>query len=91
MGRRCLAINGAVHDAIGAGASGQQVRLRAPDFRIRYMGQQGQSSDPMGPRTARSGLPLIPGSIEVITEETTAPGQRHEHLAGFEGEIAIKT
>ena len=27
----------------------------------------------------------------MITEETTAPGQRHEHLAGFEGEIAIKT
>ena len=87
-----LAINGAVHDAaIGAwGLKGKYDSVR-PISAIRYMGQQGQSSDPMGPSYSPLGLPLIPGSIEVITEETTAPGQRHEHLAGFEGEIAIKT
>ena len=30
------------------------------------------------------------GNIEVITEESTALGERHRHLFGFEGFIAIK-
>jgi hypothetical protein len=29
--------------------------------------------------------------VEVITPETTAPGQRHEHLAGNEGKIAVRS
>jgi len=37
------------------------------------------------------GLPLEPGLVEVITHETTAPGQRHANLAGHEGEIAVKS
>ena len=36
------------------------------------------------------GLPLEPGLVEVITPATTAPGERHEHLAGREGKIAIR-
>ena len=32
----------------------------------------------------------MPGLIEVITAETTAPGGRHAALAGHEGEIAIR-
>ena len=36
------------------------------------------------------GLPLEPGLVEVITPATTAPGERHEHLAGHEGKIAIR-
>ena len=36
-----------------------------------------------------NGLPLEPGLVEVITPATTAAGERHEHLAGHEGKIAI--
>jgi hypothetical protein len=57
---------------------------------IRYMGGLGQSSDPKLPSYDRDGLPLVPGLIELITKETTAPGQRHAALAGHEGEIAVK-
>ena len=31
------------------------------------------------------------GLVEVITAETTAPGERHEHLAGSEGKIAVRS
>ena len=57
---------------------------------IRYMGGLGQSSDPAGPSYDTEGLPLVPGLVEVVTRETTAPGERHAALAGHEGEIAIK-
>ena len=57
---------------------------------IRYMGGLGQSSDPSLPSYNKEGLPLVPGLIELITKETTAPGQRHAALAGHEGEIAIQ-
>lgn len=85
-----LTLNGAVHDAaIGAwGAKGYYDSSR-PISQIRYMGGLGQSSDPEGPSYHPDGLPLEAGLVEVITAETTAPGQRHEHLAGHEGEIAI--
>jgi len=56
---------------------------------IRYMGGLGQSSDFNAPSYNPQGLPLQPGVIEVITAATTAPGQRHAHLAGHEGEIAV--
>src|SRR5262249_4253095 len=36
-----------------------------------------------------SGLPLVPGLIEVITPESSAPGERHEALAAYVGEVAI--
>ncbi len=58
---------------------------------IRYMGSLGQSSDPNGPSYDREGLPLVPGLIEVVTTETTAPGGRHAALAGHEGEIAVRS
>ena len=35
-------------------------------------------------------LPLVAGLVEVVTSETTAPGQRHAALAGHEGEVAIR-
>jgi hypothetical protein len=56
---------------------------------IRYMGGLGQSSDPEGPSYDPDGLPLIPDLVEVITPESSAPGQRHEALADHVGEIAI--
>jgi len=36
------------------------------------------------------GLPLVPGLIEVITAESSAPGQRHEALSAFVGQIAVR-
>jgi hypothetical protein len=85
-----LALNGAVHDAAitAWGAKGFYDGPR-PISWIRYMGGLGQSSDPSLPSYNKEGLPLVPGLIELITKETTAPGQRHAALAGHEGEIAV--
>jgi hypothetical protein len=60
-----------------------------PISQIRTMADRGQSSDPAGPSYDPSGLPLVPGLIEVITAESSAPGERHEELAAFTGEIAL--
>ncbi len=85
-----LALNGANHDAARAawGVKGYYDGAR-PISMIRYMGSLGQSSDSEGPSYHPEGLPLVPGLVEVITAETTAPGQRHEALAGHEGEMAV--
>ena len=85
-----LALGGAVHDAaVGAwGSKGYYDYIR-PISMIRCMGGWGQSSDPDGPSYHPDGLPLVEGLIEVITEGTTMAGERHEHLAGHEGEVAI--
>ena len=87
-----LALNGAVHDAaiVAWGLKGKYDSVR-PISMIRYLGSKGQSSDPLGPSYAPDGLPLQTDLIEVITAQTTAPGQRHAALAGHEGEIAIHT
>ena len=86
-----LALNGAVHDAAIAawGLKGYYDSVR-PISMIRYMGGLGQSSDPALPSYNKEGLPLVPGLIELVTSETTAPGGRHASLAGHEGQIAIK-
>ena len=86
-----LALNGAVHDAAIAawGLKGHYDSVR-PISMIRYMGSLGQSSDPDRGSYDPNGLPLHDGLVEVITDETTAPGGRHEALAGHEGEIAIR-
>lgn len=76
-----LAINGAVHDAAVAAWGAKRVYdYVRPISSIRYMGGLGQSSDPGGPSYHPNGLPLISGLIEVITEETIQPGERHNHL-----------
>ena len=86
-----LAVNGAVHDAAIAawGLKGHYDSVR-PISMIRFMGGLGQSSDPNGPSYAPEGLPLVPGLIEVVTKESSAPGQRHAALATSVGKIAIK-
>ena len=57
-----FALNGAVHDAAIAawGVKGCYDSVR-PISMIRYMGEQGQSSDPDGPSYDPDGLPLVPG------------------------------
>lgn len=85
-----LALNGAVHDAaISAwGLKGQYDSAR-PISMIRYLCGLGQSSDPLGLSYHPGGIPLEEGLIEVITSESSAPGERHAHLAAHVGEIAI--
>jgi hypothetical protein len=86
-----LAVNGAVHDAAIAawGLKGFYDSVR-PISMIRYMGGLGQSSEPAGPAYNPEGLPLVPDLIEVVTKESSAPGQRHAALATSVGKIAIR-
>ena len=87
-----FALNGAVHDAAiaawGLKANYNSVR---PISMIRYMGGLGQSSEPTGPSYDREGLPLVPDLVEVVTTDSSAPGQRHESLAEHVGDIAVRT
>ena len=85
-----LALNGAVHDAaVGCWGTKRVYDAVRPISAIRYMAGVGQSSDASQPFYNASGLPLIPGLIELITPATTAAGQRHAALAEFVGELAL--
>lgn len=83
-------LNGATHDAAIAawGLKGYYDSPR-PISMIRWLGSQGQSSDPDGPAYDPDGLPLEEGLVEVVTAESSAPGERHAHLADAVGEVAI--
>ncbi len=85
-----LALNGATHDAAiqcwGVKRFYDSVR---PISMVRYMGGLGQSSDPTGPSYDPSGLPLVPGLIEVVTPGSCAPGQRHADFADHVGEMVV--
>jgi hypothetical protein len=86
-----FALNGAVHDAaIAAWGIKRTYQSVRPISMVRYLAGRGQSSDPGLPSYDPEGLPLIPGLIELITPESSAPGQRHAALAGHVGEIAIR-
>ena len=90
-----FALNGALYDAaITAWGTKRYYDSVRPITMIRYMAGKGQSSDPFGPHYCHVGLPLVPGLIELVTLESSAPGQRHEFVlnANYEpaiGEIAI--
>jgi hypothetical protein len=85
-----FALNGAVHDAaIAAWGVKRAYESARPISMIRYMGGLGQSSDPNAPSYDRDGLPLVDGLVEVITDASSAPGERHEALARNVGEIAV--
>jgi hypothetical protein len=89
--RMYFALNGALHDAaIAAWGLKRKYQSVRPISMIRYMAEHGQSSDPALPSYDPAGLPLIPGLIELITKESSAPGQRHAALAGHVGEVAIR-
>lgn len=85
-----LALNGANHDAAIAawGSKGHYDYVR-PISMIRWMGGFGQSSDPEGDAYHPDGLPLTDGLVEVVTEDSSTPGERHAHLAAHVGEIAV--
>ena len=87
-----FALNGAVHDAaIAAWGLKRAYQSVRPISMIRHLAGRGQSSE----RSLRSydpdGLPLIPELVELVTSESSAPGQRHAALADHVGEIAIRT
>ncbi|MFP2909056.1 vanadium-dependent haloperoxidase, partial [Pyxidicoccus sp. 3LFB2] len=85
-----LALNGAEHDAaIVAWEVKREFIAARPLSLIRYMGKLGQSSEPNGPAYHPEGLPLVPGLIEVVTAQSSAPGQRHAHLARFLGQVVV--
>ena len=85
-----MALNGALHDtAIATWEVKLLQNSSRPITLIREMGSLGQSSDPSLSNYNVNGLPLEDGLVEVITAASSAPGQRHEHLSGHIGEIAI--
>ena len=83
-------MSGCMHDsAISAwGCKGWYDFIR-PVSAIRWMSQNGQCSDPKGPHYSPDGINLEPGVIELVTEASSAVGERHEHLAEHVGEIAL--
>jgi hypothetical protein len=85
-----LALGGVMHDVAIAcwGAKGYYDYVR-PVSAIRWLADRGQCTNPNLPHYDVHGFDLIPGRIELITSQTTMPGQQHEHLFGYEGEIAI--
>ncbi len=86
-----LALNGAMHDAAIAAWELKRYYVSArPITLIRYMAGLGQRTDPDGPSYDPSGIPLIDDLVEVITEESSASGERHEHLRRYVGEIALR-
>ena len=86
-----LALNAALHDAACAAWTLKwRYDSARPITLIRALAGRGQSSDPALPRYHVEGLPLIPGQIELITAASSAPGQRHEFLARFVGQIAVR-
>jgi hypothetical protein len=85
-----FALNGALYDAaITAWNHKQAYDASRPITLIRYMGEKGQSSDPEGPSYHPLGLPLVPGLIEVVTAESSAPGERHRDVLNDNGSQAI--
>jgi len=87
-----FALNGAVHDAAIAAWELKREHLTArPITLIRTLGARGQRTNVDGPSYHSEGLPLVDNLIEVITPESSAPGQRHAHLSRYVGEIAVRS
>lgn len=87
-----FALNAAVHDAaITAWGLKRAYTTSRPITLIRYMAGKGQSSDPALPSYDPGGLPLEPGLIELIDDESAAPGGRHYHLRWWKGQVAVRS
>lgn len=86
-----MAVSGATHDAAIAAWELKRVGLGPrPISLIRWYAGKGQRSDASLPSYDPEGLPLVPGLIELITEESSAPGERHFPLRFFVGELAVR-
>lgn len=76
-----FALAAATHDAAcAAWALKRYYSGPRPITLIRTMATLGQSSDPLGPSYHPQGLPLYPGVVEVITEQSCKAGGRHEFV-----------
>ncbi|TVR03472.1 MAG: hypothetical protein EA398_04940 [Deltaproteobacteria bacterium] len=88
--RALLALNGALHDAaIVAWEVKRDYESARPVSLIRWMAEQGQRTEPAAADFDPRGLPLVAGLIERITDESSAAGERHAHLAPHVGELAL--
>lgn len=87
-----LALNGALHDAAIAAWGLKRAYLTArPITLIRHMGGLGQRSNAASPSYHPDGLPLQTGLVEVISDRSSQPGQRHAHLRRYLGDIAVRS
>ena len=87
-----LALNGATHDAAVA-AWGSRARTTRPG-RSRSSATSAGSVSPAIPALPSydpRGLPLEPGLVEVVTAESSAPGQPHEAFAGQVGTVVVRS
>jgi len=91
-----FAMNGAQHDAATAAWTCKRIYdYGRPISMCRYMGSMGQSTDKGSSGTFAEltydpeGLKLEAGVVEIVTPETSLPGERHEHLSLSIGSIAI--
>jgi len=85
-----LAMGGAMHDcAVSAWGVKGYYDYPRPISAIRYMADRGQCTDQSLSNYDPDGINLHPGYVEVVTATTTAPGGKHENLAGNEGKIAV--
>lgn len=76
-----VTMGGAMHDAaiVSWGIKGYYDYVR-PVSAIRYMAENGQSSDASLPNYSPAGIPLIPGYIEQIQDTDTLAGPNGEHI-----------
>jgi hypothetical protein len=86
-----LALGGAMHDsAVSAWSIKGWYDYTRPVSAIRYLCDQGQSSDSNLPSYNINGINLHDGYIELVTDITTQAGGIHEHLNGSIGKVAVK-
>lgn len=83
-----ITLGGAVHDAAIAawGVKGYYDYTR-PISAIRYMADQGQSSNPSLPSYSPNGIPLYPGFIELVDDTDDLAGEGGENI----GKIKVFT
>lgn len=88
--RAYLSLNGGLHDAaIAAWTLKAQYDYSRPISMVRALAGLGQSSDPDELSYHPQGITLEPGLIEVVTEASSAEGERHAHLSNGVGKIAV--
>ena len=83
-----LTLGGAVHDAaIAAWSVKGYYDYARPVSAIRYMADQGQSTDPSLPSYSPNGIPLYPGFIELVDDTDDLAGTGGENI----GKIKVLT
>ena len=81
-----MIMGGGMHDiAIASWSVKGYYDYIRPVSAIRYLADQGQCTDENLPSYNEAGINLIDNIIEVVTAETTMPGEKHEALLGNEG------